>query len=351
MSLKSIRDNYSKLLVAFSDAGIKLTEAQKNDIDQFVLAIESKIDEVKKSSTKIARKIVEEKLDKKYRSVVESVLKNQAKHMELASKIQTRVTRINEAKKLAIQMDKYLDEYLKEALPEKQLVDYERMHKLEKVVESLKDTLMISDDLIMEKAQQLEDKNSKDKIAFESKISDLEKKIERSAKEKASLEKQIDAFKARELLESKTASLPTFEAKQMKARLKGATVEEINSKFKTVLESVEDEMKELAKENEKSLEEEISSIIEGDDTSEDSDKSSKVDSEKTGEEDQDTDSDETTEDEVEDTETPEDTEETETEDEVDESDEDDIVLSESEKIDSDLMQEWIDRARGITPIG
>nr|DAH73894.1 MAG TPA: hypothetical protein [Caudoviricetes sp.] len=45
MSLKSIRESYSKLLTVFNDAGIKLTEAQKADLDTFILALESTMSE------------------------------------------------------------------------------------------------------------------------------------------------------------------------------------------------------------------------------------------------------------------------------------------------------------------
>lgn len=45
MSLKSIRESYSKLLTVFNDAGIKLTESQKADLDTFILALESTMSE------------------------------------------------------------------------------------------------------------------------------------------------------------------------------------------------------------------------------------------------------------------------------------------------------------------
>ena len=41
MSLKSIRESYSKLLGTFNDAGVKLNESQKADLDTFVMALES----------------------------------------------------------------------------------------------------------------------------------------------------------------------------------------------------------------------------------------------------------------------------------------------------------------------
>ena len=43
MSLKSIRESYSKLVKAFTDAGVKLDESQKADLDTFIVALESKM--------------------------------------------------------------------------------------------------------------------------------------------------------------------------------------------------------------------------------------------------------------------------------------------------------------------
>ena len=49
---------------------------------------------------------------------------------------------------------------------------------------------------------------------------------------------KIDQFKAIELLESKTKDLGEFEAKQVKARLAGATTTEIKAKFNTISSSL-----------------------------------------------------------------------------------------------------------------
>lgn len=43
MSLKSIRTSYSKFLNVLDNAGVKLNESQKADLDGFILAIESKM--------------------------------------------------------------------------------------------------------------------------------------------------------------------------------------------------------------------------------------------------------------------------------------------------------------------
>ena len=41
MSLRTIRDNYDKLLGALNEAGIKFDASQKSTLDNFVMALES----------------------------------------------------------------------------------------------------------------------------------------------------------------------------------------------------------------------------------------------------------------------------------------------------------------------
>jgi len=76
MSLKSIRESYSKLLTVFNDAGVKLSESQKADIDAFVLAIESNISKQREDAIRQTRKLVESKMEKEYREVFESIMAN-----------------------------------------------------------------------------------------------------------------------------------------------------------------------------------------------------------------------------------------------------------------------------------
>jgi len=87
MGLKSLRNNYSKLLTAFRETGITLTESQKTDLDTFMLSLDKTIDEVKQSTIKATRKVVEAKQGEEYRKVFESILKHQAEHNAIASMI------------------------------------------------------------------------------------------------------------------------------------------------------------------------------------------------------------------------------------------------------------------------
>ena len=109
MNLTSIRENYGKLLTAFNDAGIKLSESQKADLDTFMVALESKIESTKQTAIKATKKIVENRLGEEYRKVFESILKHQAENAELAGKIQSHIKALNESKKVSRKVDEYLD--------------------------------------------------------------------------------------------------------------------------------------------------------------------------------------------------------------------------------------------------
>lgn len=261
MSLKSIRESYTSLINAFAEAGVKLDESQKSSLDAFVVALECKMRKQKEDTVRATKKVVVEHLEKEYKKVFESILKAQRRNAELAAKIQSKVQSINESKQLARKVGGYLDLYVESVLPEKTIVDYDRMRKLENLHESLKDLLVADEDAVVAKKQQLSEKFSKAKRDYETKIAKLTAQLGESMAKTRKLSGKIEQFKAMELLESKTKDLPTFEARAMKKRLTGATVAEIENSFKKVYESVKKEIEEDEAEQEASLESEIQGIL------------------------------------------------------------------------------------------
>lgn len=268
MSFKSIRDSYSQLIQSFAEAGVKLNESQKASLDTFIVALESKMSKQKEATVKATKKVVTEHLEKEYKKVFESIMKHQAENAELAGKVQSKIQSINEAKKMARKVDNYLGLYVESILPEKKIVDYDRMQKLETLHESLKDLLVADEDAVKAKKQQLEESFEKSKKNYETQIAKLQVKLNESMSKTQKLNSKIEQFKALELLESKTADLPTFEARKMKKRFANATTVEIEKNFKQVLESVQDEMKEEAAEEETTLEAEIKDIIDSENVKE-----------------------------------------------------------------------------------
>ena len=264
MSLKSIRESYSKFLTALNDAGVKLDESQKGNLDSFIIAIESKMTKQKEAAVKATKKIVTEHLEKEYKKVFESIMSHMQENSELAAKVQEKISSIKESKKIADKVSNYLDLYVESVLPKKTILDYDRMQKLESLHESLKDLLVVNEDAVESKKAALQESFNKDKKALETQIAKLQVKLNESMAKTQKLNKKIDSFKAMELLESKTKDLPDYEARQMKKRLAEASTVEIEKTFSKVLESVKEEMKEAELEEETSIEEEVKDIIECD---------------------------------------------------------------------------------------
>ena len=331
MSLKSIRTSYSKFLNVLNDAGVKLNESQKADLDSFILAIESKMAKQKETAIKATKKIVTEHLEAEYKKVFESIMKHQAENAELASKVQEKITMLKESKKIARKVNEYLDMYVESVLPKKTIVDYDRMQKLEKIHESLKDMLVADEDAVQAKKAELTESFNKDKKALETQLAKLQVKLNESMEKNLKLNRKIDSFKAMELLESKTKDLPDFEARQVKKRLAESTTTEIEKNFDKVLESVKDEMKVDEKEEEASIEEEVKDIIEAEEDVKENDmlKGRKHNGHV----------DEGEDDEVDEADDKDDKQ-------VDEA-EDDVKLDESEVIDEDLMKLWCAQAERI----
>lgn len=332
MNLKTIRESYTKFINTLVDAGVKLNESQKASLDSFILAIESKMSKQREAAIKATKKVVEEHLEKQYKQVFESILKHMQENAELASKVQDKITQINESKKVSRKVSNFLDVYVESVLPKKKILDYDRMQKLEQIHESLKDLLIVNEDAIETKKVELQESFNKDKKALETQIAKLQVKLNESIAKTTKLNKKIDQFKALELLESKTKDLPSYEARQMKKRLAEATTVEIEKTFDKVLESVKEEMKEAEKDDETTLEAEVKDIIEAEeDVKEDDMLKGRNHNLHVDEAEDDVDEAEKDDETVEEA----------------EKKEDDVELDESDVIDAALMQRWCDQAARI----
>lgn len=142
------------------------------------------------------------------------------------------------------------------------------MKKLEQVNESLRDVLLANDDAVVEKKAQLEKSFKKAKGQLETEVAKMRVKLNESMEKNQQLNKKISQYKAAQLLESKTQSLPAFEARTIKKHFANASAEDIEKNFKKVFESVKKESKKAADEAETTLESEVNKIVECDDLGE-----------------------------------------------------------------------------------
>ena len=237
-----------------------------------MLQLESKLKDVRDVAIKTTKKMVTEKLDAEYKELFESILKHMNENAEVSSKIQNKINEMKVVEELSESVNGFLDEHVEEILPKKDIVDYERMQKLEQIHESLKNMLGVEIMNVEGGNKELVESLEKEKTEYSKKIEDLQKKLDESVKENKKVSKNLDSLKAQVLLESKTKNLPEREAKLIKESFKGASSSEINMKFKTVLESVresvEDQAKIPSKEDEqKNLEDAILEVLNKDQSS------------------------------------------------------------------------------------
>lgn len=265
MSLQSIRESYSRLLETFKDAGFRLTESQKANFDGFILALESTMSRQRRQAIRLTKKAVEKRMQNQYRKVFESIMANTAENARLASKIQDKITKINESKKLARKVDGYLSLYVESVLPKKSIVDYDRLRKLENLQESLTEALEVNNEKLQERKRSLEESYKARKSKLEAEVAKMQVKLNESMSKTRKLKKKVDDYKAMALLEAKTRDLPAFEAGKVKKLLAEATAEEIDRRFSRVLESVKRDVKQAASECDTTLESEIQNIVDSDD--------------------------------------------------------------------------------------
>lgn len=254
MSLKSIKKNYIKLLEAFSEAGVTLNESQKETMDTFVSDFEETLKEKEKE--------VEERISNEYKQVVENILNHQKEHAELTGKIQDKVTSEKESQKIAEAVDSYLSKYVEEILPNKTIVDYARMEKLERIQESLKEMLVISEANINDKTTEITEDLTKKNEETTKKLDECEEKIKEQ-------EKELSSLKAEKFINEKTKDLPEIESDKVKEKTQGMGLDEVTEKYDSILESVQKEIadeKVVTEDDTKSLEEAITEILEKNET-------------------------------------------------------------------------------------
>lgn len=272
MALKTLQKKYDELLKVFEEVGVTLTEAQKDSLDTFMLDFQNKLNETRDSAIRATKKLVEEKMEKEFREVFESINAKQRKIYQKCGEMDVKKSQ----KVLAEAVDQYLSEYVKEILPKKSIVDYERMNRLEQREEILKEMLIVNDDAFKSKVDQVKEE-LKTQMQCESqelrdKLAECEKVIAESKTKTDEITMKYEKLAKKDLINEKTKNLPIVESKRVQKKLSEMTVQEIEKNFKTVLESVQEEIKDEQDkaQEEKNLEEAITELIEGkgDETSE-----------------------------------------------------------------------------------
>ena len=161
-----------------------------------MLQLESKLKDVRDVAIKTTKKMVTEKLDAEYKELFESILKHMNENAEVSSKIQNKINEMKVVEELSESVNGFLDEHVEEILPKKDIVDYERMQKLEQIHESLKNMLGVEIMNVEGGNKELVENLEKEKTEYSKKIEDLQKKLDESVKENKKVSKNLDSLKA-----------------------------------------------------------------------------------------------------------------------------------------------------------
>ena len=261
-SYNTIQEISEKLLSSLASAGVVLTEAQKSDVDSFMTAIESRLDEQKRLAIAATTSVVERRMDDEYKKVFESIVKHQEVYNRLLEKIAIAQATKKVTEEMAESVDKFIGEKLEACIPDEAIVDYHRLQNLEKTVAVLKETLLIGDkevqDAIEESKKRISESFAKKEAVLRKNLDAARKKAVKAVNESQKMKKTVEENAAKQLLESKVADLPAYEAAEIKKRLSGKSAAEIEEKFNAVYESVAGQAVEDAK---LSLESEINEIL------------------------------------------------------------------------------------------
>ena len=268
MALKTLQKKYDELLKVFEELGVKLNESQKDTLDTFMLDFQAKLNETRDNAVRVTKRLVEEKLEKEFKEVFESIRTHQKEVFEKSS----RIDNLKHQSILVEAIDQYLDEYVKEVLPKKSIVDYSRMQRLEQVQESLKGLLLVNDGDVEKKVAEakaeIESKTVAESNELKEKVASYEKQLTESDSKFDELSKKYENLRRESLIAEKTKNLPIVESDKMRERLSKLTSDEIEKNYKTILESIQEEMAAVQDktQQEKNLEEAITELLEGDDS-------------------------------------------------------------------------------------
>ena len=208
---KAEAEKEKAIVEAKEDLKIKLAESEAHHEDEI-----KKIEETFDS--------VVEKLN----TISESKIKLALYNYKLNEKLSFNEEKVVEG------IDKYLSTVVEDHLPEQPVVDYAKLDKLEKTFESMRDTLLITNDDVQTKVDSiLED--------VQEELSQKSDLLNDAIKRNIEYKTKLDKIDAENTLSEKVSDLPEFERTKLEKVFSESTSEEINEAFEKELEKIQTE--------------------------------------------------------------------------------------------------------------
>lgn len=121
-------------------------------------------------------------------------------------------------------VSEFVEKKINESFPQKMIVNYDRLNKLEEVFESLKQTLTVSDESVCEAREAA-------KEAVRRELDEAKESLVVQTKKRIAAEQLLESTKAQNYLLRKVSALPVKEQQFMLESFNGATVAQINESF------------------------------------------------------------------------------------------------------------------------
>ena len=176
-----------------------------------------------------------EEYDAQVKEAVKELAETYDKYVESNLDIKVKETEEAVTDKVVESLDKYLNTYISEVIPESVVIDYDRIQKLEKTFQVLKESLIVTEEDVQAKMKQLD----------ESTVAELEKTrnaLKSEVQKRIIIESKINEQEAKILLTEKTADLPAYEKNILMKKFTGCSVKEINESFEDTLTKIKDEL-------------------------------------------------------------------------------------------------------------
>jgi len=144
-----------------------------------------------------------------------------SKLVELATHAETKEY-FKESTKKAV--SEFVEKKINESFPQKMIVNYDRLNKLEELFESMQHTFAVNDETVCEARQAAQE-------AVQKELDEAKDGLQTQTKKRIAAEQMLESVRAENYLLRKVSSLPVSEQKEMLESFKGASVAQINECF------------------------------------------------------------------------------------------------------------------------
>lgn len=118
----------------------------------------------------------------------------------------------------------FIEKKINESFPQKMVVNYDRLNKLEEVFESLKSTLTVNDESVCEARIAAQE-------AVQNELDEAKEGLQVQTKKRIAAEQMLESVKAENYLLKKISALPQNEQKEMLESFQGASIATIDESF------------------------------------------------------------------------------------------------------------------------